>query len=62
MKKLLNMLKKDENTLSIGRLCAVLFGGALCVGLAAGPFVVSLCGGLGGSWFAFGAFGVYRPQ
>lgn len=24
MKKLLNMLKKDENTLSIGRLCAVL--------------------------------------
>ena len=24
MRKLLNMLKKDENTLSIGRLCAVL--------------------------------------
>ncbi len=24
MKKLLNMLKKDDNTLSIGRLCAVL--------------------------------------
>nr|DAW25820.1 MAG TPA: hypothetical protein [Caudoviricetes sp.] len=24
MKKLLNMLKKDENTISIGRLCAIL--------------------------------------
>ena len=24
MRKLLNMLKKDDNTLSIGRLCAVL--------------------------------------
>lgn len=31
MKKLLNMLKKDENTLSIGRLCAVLAFVLFCV-------------------------------
>ena len=31
MKKLLNMLKKDENTLSIGRLCAVLAFALFCV-------------------------------
>lgn len=31
MKKLLNMLKKDENTLSIGRLCAVLAFILFCV-------------------------------
>lgn len=31
MKKLLNMLKKDEDTLSIGRLCAVLAFVLFCV-------------------------------
>lgn len=31
MRKLLNMLKKDENTLSIGRLCAVLAFALFCV-------------------------------
>lgn len=31
MRKLLNMLKKDENTLSIGRLCAVLAFVLFCV-------------------------------
>ena len=31
MRKILNMLKKDENTLSIGRLCAVLAFVLFCV-------------------------------
>ena len=31
MRKLINMLKKDENTLSIGRLCAVLAFILFCV-------------------------------
>lgn len=31
MRKILNMLKKDDNTLSIGRLCAVLAFIVFCV-------------------------------
>nr|UWD67758.1 MAG: Protein of unknown function (DUF2644) [Bacteriophage sp.] len=31
MRKIINMLKKDENTLSIGRLCAVLAFVFFCV-------------------------------
>ena len=40
----------------------VQFGGALSVGLAAGPFYVYLSNWLGYSWFHYGAFGVFRPQ
>lgn len=37
-------------------------GGALDIGLSAGPFFVYLRGGLGRAGFAYGAFGVFRPQ
>lgn len=47
---------------SDAELRAVLFGGALIDGLVAGPFFVALRSGLGSAWFAYGAFGVYRPQ
>lgn len=37
-------------------------GGGLVNGSSCGPFYVAVDGRLGGAWFYFGAFGVFRPQ